>query len=217
MTRDATSASATGQEDLAGTLGKDLPEPGRLVNERLVLWFLVASMIYMLVAMLAGFWFSLQFIQLYPSTGSELLSPGRWRMVHTQAVAYGFLANAFLGALHWAVPRLALRPVLSAKLSWFIFFAWQAVVIGTVVGILGGGAQAVEWGETPVWIDPLALVGLILVAINFLAPILKTSGPMYVSLWYFIAAFVWTVLVYAMGNFIPEYVFSGVPAGAIAG
>jgi cytochrome c oxidase cbb3-type subunit 1 len=217
MTRAATSGSATGQEDLAGALGRGIPETGRLVNERLVLWFLIASMIYLLVAMLAGFWFSLQFIQLYPSTGIELLSPGRWRMVHTQAVAYGFLANAFLGALHWAVPRLALRPVLSDKLSWFIFFAWQVVVIGTVVGILGGGAQAVEWGETPVWIDPLALVGLILVAINFLAPILKTSGPMYVSLWYFIAAFVWTVLVYAMGNFIPEYCFSGAAAGAIAG
>jgi cytochrome c oxidase cbb3-type subunit 1 len=42
-----------------------------------------------------------------------------------------------------------------------------------------------EWGETPVWIDPLATVGLFLVLINFVVPIARTPGPVYVSLWYF--------------------------------
>lgn len=195
----------------------DLPSGGPLVIDRLVLYYLLAAFGYMLIAMFAGLLFSLQFLQSYPFAGMELFSPGRWRFVHTQGVAYGLLANAFLGCMHWAVPRLTLRRVLSVKLSWFIFVAWQVVVLGTVVGVLAGHAQAVEWGETPVWIDPLALVGLILVAINFLAPILKTQGPLYVTLWYFIAALVWTVLVYAMGNFIPEYFFSGTSAGAIAG
>ena len=58
-----------------------------------------------------------QLVHWNPLTGTELLSPGRWRMVHTNAVAYGFLANAFLGGLHWAIPRLTLRPVLSRALS----------------------------------------------------------------------------------------------------
>ena len=143
-------------------------------------------------------------------------------MVHTNAIAYGFLANAFLGALHWAVPRLTLKPVLESALSWFIFGAWQVVVLSTAVGIVLGptlqahstalaslpfslGAQGVEWGETPVWIDPLALLGLVLVAVNFMPPIIRTSGPLYVTLWYFMAAFVWTFLTYAMGNFLPQY------------
>jgi cytochrome c oxidase cbb3-type subunit 1 len=90
-------------------------------------------------------------------------------------------------------------------------------VLATVVGVLTGHAQALEWGETPVWIDPIALVGLILVAINFMAPIMKVQGPMYVTLWYFIAALIWTILVYAMGNFLPEYIMGGVAAGAIGG
>ncbi|RME39179.1 MAG: cytochrome oxidase [Planctomycetota bacterium] len=194
-----------------------MPTTEELVLSRLALWHLVAALAYLLVAMLAGFLFSLQFLHLYPVPQVELFSPGRWRMVHTNGVAYGFLANAFLGALHWAVPRLTLRRVLSVKLSWFIFFAWQGVVLATVAGLLTGHAQAVEWGETPTWIDPIALVGLILVAINFLAPILKAESPMYVSLWYFIAAFVWTVLVYAMGSFIPQYFVGGAASGAIIG
>jgi len=190
---------------------------GDLVNEKLVLWHFIASLTYVMIAMFAGFLFSLQLLQIYPFPDLEIFSPGRWRMVHTNGVAYGFIANAFLGALYWAVPRLTLRRVLSVKLSWFIFAAWQVVVLSTVVGLLTGYAQAVEWGETPIFIDPLAVAGLILVAINFLTPILKSKGPMYVSLWYFISAFVWTVLVYAMGNYIPQFFVGGTAAGAIAG
>lgn len=44
------------------------------------------------------------------------------------------------------------------------------------------------------------LFGLALVAINFMHPILRTAGPLYVTLWYFMAAFVWTFLTYAMGS-----------------
>jgi len=192
-------------------------DPRKLVDERIVLAFLCASLAYVVIAMFAGLLYSLQFLNMYPFVGVEFWSPGRWRFVHTQGVAYGFIANAFLGALHWAVPRLTGHPVLNKRLSWFIFFAWQVIVLATVGGVLAGQAQALEWGETPVWIDPLAQLGLILVAINFLTPILKTKGPMYVSLWYFIAALVWTPLVYAMGNFLPEYVVGGSAAGAIGG
>lgn len=199
------------------TIPAAAPTTGALVNERLVLWHLIAALAYLMIAMLAGFLFSLQFLQLYPFPDSELLSPGRWRMVHTNGVAYGFLANAFLGALHWAVPRLTLRPVFSIKLSWFIFIAWQGIVLATVVGLLTGYAQAVEWGETPIFVDGFALLGLILVAVNFLPPILRSEGPMYVTLWYFIAAFVWTILVYGMGNYFPQFFVGGAASGAIIG
>ncbi|GIW92523.1 MAG: hypothetical protein KatS3mg110_0564 [Pirellulaceae bacterium] len=211
----------------------------RLVDRPLVLCYYFAALAYLVISMLGGILMALQLVRWNVLEGIEWLSPGRWRMVHTNAVAYGFLANAFLGTLHWAIPRLSLRPVLSRSLSWFIFWAWQFIVVATAAGLVLGpslqaepwvvklasrwhiplsvGAQALEWGETPFWIDPLALLGLALVAVNFMAPIVRTPGPMYVSLWYFMAAFVWTFLTYAMGNFLPEYVVPGTSAGAIAG
>lgn len=191
--------------------------PGRLVNEKLVLWYLLAALLYFAVGLLAGLLYGMQLVNHNPLRGIELLSPGRWRMIHTNAVAYGFIANAFLGMLHWVVPRLCNRPVLSEALSWFIFIAWQVVVLSTAVGLMLGHAQGVEWGETPVWIDPLAQAGLLLVAINFMAPIVATPGPLYVTLWYFMAAFVWTFLTYGMGNFLPQYWLSGTGAGAVGG
>jgi cytochrome c oxidase cbb3-type subunit 1 len=196
------------------------PAPARhsqLVDERLVLWYFLAALAYLAISLAGGLLMAVQLLNHNPLRGIELFSPGRWRMIHTNAIAYGFIANSFLGALHWAVPRLTLKPVLSAKLSWFIFAAWQVVVLATAGGILLGQAQGVEWGETPVWIDPLALAGLLLVAINFMAPIVRTPGPLYVSLWYFMSAFVWTFLTYAMGNFLPEYFVPGTGGGAIAG
>jgi len=198
-------------------LEKELPRHEELVDERLVFWYFMAALTFMFASMLGGILMALQLTQMNPFKGIELLSPGRWRMIHTNAIAYGFLANAFLGVLHWAVPRLTLRPVFDRRLSFAIFFAWQGVVIATAIGILLGEAQGLEWGETPVWIDPIALAGLLLVAINFVAPIARTSGPLYVSLWYFLAAFVWTFLTYAMGNFIPQYFVSGTSAGAVGG
>lgn len=221
------------------TVADNLPRHEDLVEERLVRWYFLAAVLYLLISMLGGILMALQLIQWNPLTGVELLSAGRWRMVHTNAVAYGFLANAYLGVLHWAVPRLTLHRVASLKLSYFIFGAWQLIVLSTAAGIIIGptfqsqewvaslaknwrmemslGAQGLEWGETPFWVDPIALLGLALVAVNFLSPIAKAKGPLYVSLWYFMAAFVWTFLTYAMGNFLPQYALTGTSAGAVGG
>lgn len=195
----------------------DPPRHENLVDERLVTWYFLCALLFMFVSMLGGFLMAFQLVRISPLRGLELFSPGRWRMVHTNAIAYGFLANAFLGMLHWTIPRLTLHRVLSKPLSYFIFGAWQFIVLSTAVGILLGEAQGLEWGETPVWIDPLAQVGLLLVLANFMAPISKMTGALYVSLWYFMAALVWTPLVYAMGNFLPQYFLSGTSAGAVGG
>jgi len=199
------------------TQAASLLNPRSLVNEKIILAYFLAALTFMTISMPGGMLVGLQLLRHNPLQGIELFSPGRWRMLHTNAIAYGFLANSFLGLLHWAVPRLTLKPVLHEGLSWLIFGAWQLVVLSTAGGILLGQAQALEWGETPVWIDPLAQLGLLLVAINFGTPIIQQKGPMYVTLWYFLAAFIWTFLTYAMGNFLPQYIVSGSSAGAVGG
>ena len=139
---------------------QELPRHADLVDERLVLWYFVAALTFMFASMLGGVLMGTQLSRMNPLRGIEFFSPGRWRMIHTNAIAYGFLANAFLGMLEWVVPRLTLKPVFDRRLSYAIFFAWQGVVIATAVGILFGEAQGLEWGETPVWIDPIALAGI---------------------------------------------------------
>ena len=97
---------------------------GRLVNLDLVRWHLGASAVFLAISIIGGLAYSFQFHNLYPFEGVELLSPGRVRMVHTNMAAYGFIANAFIAGMLFAIPRLTRQPVLSDGLGWVIFWAW---------------------------------------------------------------------------------------------
>lgn len=172
---------------------------------------LYISVAYVMVVILAGLTYSLQFIDLYPFPGTEFLSPGRVRMVHTQGVAYAWLANIFFALVLYMIPKLTKKPVFSVKLGWFAFYFYNFLIVATVVLILGGFAQAVEWGETPKILDPLIAVAALLFVINLVyGSIWRARGrPFYVTIWYVLAALIWLPLVYLMGNFLPEYVFPG--------
>jgi len=189
-----------------------------LVNLTLVRLHLTASAVFLVASLLGGLAYAFQFNNLYPFAGVEWLSPGRVRMVHTNMAAYGFIANAFIAGLLFAIPRLTKKTILSDKLGWLIFAAWQLILVLTLVGQLAGYGQAIEWGETPVFVDPLVMVGLVLLVINMATPILRTEeSGLYVSLWYFLAAFAWTGLVYFMGNYLPQFWVPGTAGAAITG
>jgi len=189
-----------------------------LVNLDLVRVHMTASAVFLAASLLGGLAYAFQFNNLYPFEGIEWLSPGRVRMVHTNMAAYGFIANAFIGGLLFAVPRLTREPVLSDRLGWVVFWAWQLVLTLTIVGQLGGYGQAIEWGETPIFVDPLLAGGVVLLVINVATPIFRTrEHGLYVSLWYFLAAFAWTPLVYLMGNYLPQFWVPGTAGAAITG
>ena len=189
-----------------------------LVNLDLIRWHLIASASFLALSLLGGLAYAFQFNNLYPFAGIEWLSPGRVRMVHTNIAAYGFIANAFIAGMLFAIPRLTRRPILSDKLGWLIFVAWQLCMVLTIVGQLAGYGQGIEWGETPIFVDPLIMVGLVLLVVNLAAPIVQTSEHgLYVTLWYFLAAFAWTGLVYFMGNYLPQFWVPGTAGAAITG
>jgi len=189
-----------------------------LVNYDLVRSHLTASAVFLAVSLLAGLSYAFQFNNLYPFQGVEWLSPGRVRMVHTNIAAYGFIANAFIAGMLFAIPRLTREPVLSDRLGWVVFVAWQSVLLLTIVGQLAGYGQGIEWGETPIFVDPLVAVGVLLLITNLSAPIFRTHEQgLYVSLWYFLAAFAWTPLVYLMGNYLPQFWVPGAAGAAITG
>ncbi len=176
-----------------------------------------ASLVYLVIVLLAGLSYSLQFLQKYPFPGIEILSPGRIRMVHTMAIAYGMLANGLFGIVYYVVPRLTNFQALSHKFSRYLFWAYNSMVVLTVIMIMAGFAQGLEWAETPKVLDPIIAIAVVLLVINLITPIWKArTQTMYVSLWYILAALIWTPLVYVFGNFLPEYVFAGSSGAAIS-
>ena len=187
-----------------------------LVDEKLVRWHFLAGFAWLAVSVLAGLAFSLQLLRAYPFPGVELLSPGRVRMVHTNLIAYGWIVNAFVGGMCYVVPKLTDFPLFSRRLSWIIFWVWQAIMAATLGGLLGGKAQGIEWTETPLFVDPFIVLGVVLLIVNLGAPILRArEKPYYVSIWYFVAALIWTALNYLMGNYLPQYIVPGTGGAAI--
>lgn len=188
-----------------------------LVDYEIVKWHFYIAIGYFFLAILAGLTYSLQFLQKYPFPGVSLLSPGRVRMVHTQSVAYAWLANGIFASLYYMIPKLTGFPVLSRSFSRVLFFVYNALVVATVVMILAGFAQGLEWAETPKILDPFVALAVVLLVINLLAPVVKSRAQtMYVSLWYIVAGLIWTPLVYVMGNFLPQYVFPGTSGATIS-
>ena len=86
-----------------------------------------------------------------------------------------------------------------------------------VVLILLGYGQGLEWAETPAILDPFIALNVVLMVINLVTPIIRSRAKAhYVSVWYILAALIWTPLVYVMGNFLPQYVFPGTGGATIS-
>lgn len=200
-----------------------------LVNYGLIKAHLFAGALLLILSMLAGYLYSLQFLGYYPFEGS-ILSPGHMRLIHTNMAAYGWLVNGFTGMLYYVVPRLTGKRVLSDKLGLLIFGAWQLIIVLALGGYLTDKAQAIEWGETPtgfrpgtfemnyVPVDLLVVVGAVLVIIQFMTPIYQArEQKFYVTIWYFTAGLVWLALTYLMGNIMPEWMLPGAAGAATTG
>src|SRR6266481_2485900 len=140
--------------------------------------------------------------------GHGWLTWGRLRYNHTQGIFFGWLGNAFLAFLYYALPRLANRPVLSRKLGWLLFCIWNfAVVLPGWVLVAAGFSQPLEWAEFPLVVDAFVVLAFILMVFEFVLPFLKTrlTDP-YVSGWYIIGGIIFTMLAYPVGNVVPELV-----------
>lgn len=210
----------------SNTTGTERP----LVNYELIRWHTIAAAVSLVVSMVAGFLYSLQFLGYFPFPGDEVLSPGHMRLFHTNFAAYGWLVNGFTAMNYYVVPRLTGKPVWSDLVGRLIFVAWQIVLVCTGAGFLLDRAQAIEWGETPTgfrpgtfelnWVpvDALVVVGAVLLIAQFMVPLFQArQQKFYVTLWYFTAGFVWLALTYLMGNVVPEWVLPGAAGAAVTG
>ena len=139
--------------------------------------------------------------------GVPWLSWGRLRYAHTQGLFFGWLGNAFLAFLYYAVPRLANRPVTSVQLGWALFAVWNGLLVlpGWVL-VQAGVSQPLEWAEFPLPVDGAATLGMLLAVVQFVVPLLRARVPsLYVSAWYILGGLTFTLLAYPVGNVVPEY------------
>lgn len=191
----------------------------KLVDKQLVKTWLYWSLAWLTIFPLVGLLVSIKFHNPGFLGTEPWFTFGRLRPVHVNGVIFGAFTTPFLGLLYYFVPRLAGRPMAAMGFSRWALWGWQLfIVTGTLSFLfgynLGFEADEFEWPWNILRFVVLAVIGGQVLVTLFKR---KESG-FYVSLWYTVAALVWTLLNLILGNVILPYMqMSGICNAALHG
>ncbi len=191
--------------DRVSTLEEAYSDPNLTLTRRYVL----CGALSLITALGLGFFYSLTFLKAYPFEGIEFLSASRVRMGHTFLMVQGFVMNLIWAGANWCLPRWVPEWKTKLGLDSSLFWAWQAGVLVSVLGILNGGAQGVEWAESPVPLDPFLAIIWIFFWFRYALPFWQSSTPQPVSSACLHAGITWCALTFFMANFGGGTLFPG--------
>jgi cytochrome c oxidase cbb3-type subunit 1 len=119
----------------------------------------------------------------------------------TDAVVYGWLSNAALGAILFITPRVTGARLVGERTAVLAMVAWNLAVAGGVAAVyLPSIAQPGRLAEFPFLIDGLMLLALLMVNVAFWRTVVSARQRLpYVSVWFFGVALLAFMGVYALG------------------
>lgn len=188
-----------------------------LVNKDLVGSWLRWGFFWSIFGPLIGILVSLKFN--YPNfLNSEYTVFGRLRPVHINGVIFGFFSTVIFGLFYYMVPMITGVRLYREEWGRGLILAWNLALIAGFAGILAGYNSGLEVAEFPPLVA--ALLWLVFLAVTF--QVFMTIGrrreeTLYVSLWYIIAALVWTSVNLLLGYFILPQAVSGANSAALHG
>ena len=126
---------------------------------------------------------------------------GRIRPIHTNVMIFGFVGSALLGASHYLVPALVRAPLYSERIGRITLWIWNLSLAAGTVTLALGYTQSREYAEW-IWpVDIMVLLSFSLMFYNLLKTvILRQEKLLYVSIWYTLAALIFTFFIYFFGN-----------------
>ncbi|MBL8963862.1 MAG: cytochrome-c oxidase, cbb3-type subunit I [Phycisphaeraceae bacterium] len=197
----------------AGSWGGHGPGPsggvearGRLesfvYDDDIVRKFLVATIVWGMVAFLAGLLIAFQLALPRLNFGVEYLGFGRLRPLHTNAAIFAFAGNAIFTAVYYSTQRLCKARMFSDTLSRLHFWGWQLIIVGAALTLPLGITSGKEYAELEWPIDlMIAVVWLGFFGTNFLMTLLRRrERHMYVALWFYIASIVTVTVLHVFNS-----------------
>jgi cytochrome c oxidase cbb3-type subunit 1 len=192
---DRAAPTARAAEDIEARRGCD-------TSSRAPVLAMLRSAIFWLVAgSLVGLTTSLKMT--FPDwlTSSAALTFGRVRPIHLNMVAYGWGSMAAIGVALWLVPRLARTPLVGGRVAVWGARVWNAGMVLGIVALARGWTDGVEWLEFPWQIDALFVVGGAMAGFPVILTLVRRKAKhLYVSAWYFGAAFLWFPILFFVAN-----------------
>ena len=171
-------------------------------DDAIVRAFLTVTMVWGLVAFLAGALIALQLAWPAANLGIEFTGFGRLRPLHTNAAIFAFAGNAVFAAIYYSTQRLCRARMWSDRLSWAHFWGWQAIIVSAALTLPLGITQGKEYAELEWPIDlAIAVVWLGFFGTNFFMTLKnRRERHMYVALWFYIATIVTVTVLHVFNN-----------------
>ncbi|MBX3409051.1 MAG: cytochrome-c oxidase, cbb3-type subunit I [Phycisphaeraceae bacterium] len=171
-------------------------------DDAIVRKFVMATIVWGLVAMLAGLLIAVQLAWPAANLGIEYTTFGRLRPVHTNAAIFAFAGNAIFAAIYYSTQRLCKARLFSDTLSKLHFWGWQGIIVAAAVTLPLGITQSKEYAELEWPIDlAIAVVWVGFFGVNFFGTLARRrERHMYVALWFYIATIVTVALLHVFNN-----------------
>lgn len=169
-------------------------------DNRIVNKFALATIVWGIVGMLVGVLIAvLLYIPDYLGH-FPILSYGRLRPLHTNAVIFAFAGNAIFMGVYYSLQRLLKARMYSDLLSNINFWGWQLIIVSAAITLPLGITTSKEYAELEWPIDIAIAVVWVVFGLNMMMTILnRREKHLYVAIWFYIATFV-TVAMLHIGN-----------------
>ncbi|MGZ5132276.1 MAG: cbb3-type cytochrome c oxidase subunit I, partial [Caldimonas sp.] len=148
--------------------------------------FSLAAVLWGVVGMTVGVLIAAQLTWPELNFGVPWLSYGRLRPLHTNAVIFAFGGCVLMASSFYVVQRTSQVALFLPKLAWFVFWGWQAVIVGAAITLPLGITQGKEYAELEWPIDILITLVWVAYAIVFFGTIgMRKVRHIYVANWFF--------------------------------
>src|SRR6266704_5114511 len=118
---------------------------------------------------------------------------GRIRLIQVNGVIWGAFSTLFIGLCHYIVPRLCGVRLWNEHWSRGLVWVWNLNLAVAVVLLAAGWNRGWEAGEFALINVVVIFLAMLVLTLQFLMTIRnRRETPLYVSLWYLVAAFIWT-------------------------
>ncbi len=160
-------------------------------DNKIVKKFIYATILFGVVGMAVGLLLATMFLFPNITDGISWLSFGRLRPLHTNAVIFAFVGNAFFAGMYYSMQRLLKARMYSDLLSSIHFWGWQLIIVAAAITLPMGYTSSKEYAELEWPIDIAIALIWVVMGINMIGTMIKRrERHLYVAIWFYLATFV---------------------------
>jgi cytochrome c oxidase cbb3-type subunit 1 len=177
------------------------PADQSLYDDTPIRWGVIAILFWGVAGFLAGLYIALELAYPGLNLGSEYISFGRLRPLHTSAVIFAFGGNALIATSFYVVQRTCRARLAFPGLARFVFWGYQLFIVLAATGYLLGITEAREYAEPEWYVDLWLTIVWVAYAVVFIATIVRRREPhIYVANWFYLAFIITIALLHIVNN-----------------